>query len=177
MDSKLHFKRLRTSENDRYVKAMEGYRSSFPVHEQREPASQDHIMGNADYHFNLIYDGDMWVGLFLCWETERFIYVEHFCILPEMRNRQYGQRALELLNGRGKTIILEIDPPADEISRRRKAFYERAGYRENGFAHVHPPYHNGLEGHSLVVMSCPKELSEEEYRAFNQYLGDTVMGI
>lgn len=30
---------------------------------------------------------------------------------------------------RKKTVILEIDPPNDEVSVRRKAFYERAGYK------------------------------------------------
>ena len=90
-----------------------------------------------------------------------FPFHEHFCILPDLRNKKYGQRALELLKEWGKSIILEIDPPVDEISLRRKSFYERAGYRENPFSHVHPPYHAGYSGHPLTVMSCPEPLSEE----------------
>lgn len=172
----MKFKRLTTSSGEAYEKAMELYRISFPVHEQRLPASQAGVMGTEAYHFDLIYDGETWVGLLLSWETAEFFYVEHFCIRPEMRGRQYGQRALELLNGRGKRVILEIDPPVDEVSVRRKAFYERAGYRENGFSHVHPPYREGFEGHKLVVMSHSGPLSAAEYGAFRDYLDLVVMG-
>ena len=72
-------------------------------------------------------------------------------------------------------MILEIDPPADDISVRRKNFYERAGYRANGFEHVHPPYRRGFNGHRLVIMSSPAPLSEEEYKIFARYLSETVM--
>lgn len=64
----------------------------------------------------------------LCWETETFIYVEHFFILPHLRGHACGSRALALLGGRGKTVILEIDPPADDVSLRRRGFYERAAF-------------------------------------------------
>lgn len=169
------FKRLRTCEGEPYSRAMESYAISFPFHEQREAASQVKIMGNEEYHFNVIYDDDEMVGIILWWETENHIYVEHFCILPQMRNRKYGLKTLAALNRIGKTIILEIDPPVDETSLHRKAFYEKAGYKANDFAHVHPPYHEGYDGHRLVVMSCPGCLSETEYDKFNAYLNNTVM--
>ena len=123
----------------------------------------------------LAYDGEPFVGLVLYWETPDFLYVEHFCILPELRNRHYGQRILAALGKRSKTIILEIDPPTDEISVRRKGFYERCGFVENPYLHVHPPYHRGNHGHELVVMSCPERLTPEEYAAFSGYLSGEVM--
>lgn len=172
----MRLERLTTAEHGMYARAMELYRQSFPFHEQREGASQARIMRDGAYQFNLVYDGETFVGLVLCWETERFLYVEHFCICPDLRNQRYGQRALELLCQRGKPVILEIDPPVDEISIRRKGFYQRAGYRENPFPHVHPPYHRDCSGHPLTVMSCPEPLTEALYREFDQYLKDVVMG-
>lgn len=74
-----------------------------------------------------------------------------------------------------KTVILEIDPPNDDVSVRRKAFYERAGYRANPFEHIHPPYHSEYKGHRLVVMTCPTAISENEYKNFNSYLENVVM--
>ena len=74
-----------------------------------------------------------------------------------------------------KTVILEIDPPNDDVSVRRKAFYERAGYRANPFEHIHPPYHSEYNGHRLVVMTCPTAISENEYKNFNSYLENVVM--
>ena len=69
----------------------------------------------------------------------------------------------------------EIDPPNDDVSVRRKAFYERAGYRANPFEHIHPPYHSEYKGHRLVVMTCPTAISENEYKNFNSYLENVVM--
>ena len=172
----MHFERLTAVDNEIYLKAMELYKISFPYHEQRTAASQTQIMENREYQFNLIYDEGDFVGILLCWETGSFIYIEHFCIDPDKRNRQYGQRALALLGQRGKTVILEIDPPVDDVSIHRKGFYERAGFWVNSFNHVHPPYHEAHQGHRLVVMSCPEPLAEPEYDIFNLYLKNTVMG-
>lgn len=167
--------RLESPEGEAFRRAMELYRGSFPPHEQRREAAQRVIMGRADYHFDLIYDGAAFVGLLLSWETAAFCYVEHFCIAPEVRGQRYGQRALELLHRRGKPVILEIDPPVDEMSRRRQGFYERAGYRVNPFPHVHPPYRAGVQGHALVVLSWPRALSQAEYDGFDRCLKETVM--
>ena len=171
----MHFERLRTDEDSRYLAALTLYKSSFPFHEQRNAKSQSEIMSHEEYHFNLLYDGTDFIGLLLCWETEHFIYVEHFCVNPEQRNKKYGARALELLNQPEKKVILEIDPPMDENSVRRKGFYERAGYQANNYEHIHPPYHRGYDGHRLVVMSWPSRLTDDEIQAFGRYLQKRVM--
>ncbi len=172
----MEFIRLTSADDSRFQDAIALYSISFPAHELRESASQCGIMSQPEYHFDMIYDVGLWCGDILYWETAGFIYVEHFCIRTELRGQRIGQRALELLGERGKLVILEIDPPVDDISIRRRGFYERCGYCENPFPHVHPPYHAGNAGHELVIMSCPRPLSEEEYNRFNTYLRETVMG-
>ena len=152
----MHFVRLATTERPEYDKALALYRESFPYHEQREARSQGDILSDEEYRFELVYDKDIFAGLLLC-------------------GRSYGSQTLHLLAQCGKTIILEIDPPVDEVSRRRKGFYERAGFTANAFHHVHPPYHAQNAGHELVVMSCPNALTEEAYARFSSYLENTVM--
>ena len=125
----MRFERLTSKDHPLYEKALELYRISFPAHEQREASSQADILSDEQYHFTLVYHDDAFAGLILFWETQKFIYVEHFCILPQMRNQKLGQTALQLLGQRQKAVILEIDPPDDEISQRRKRFYERCGFR------------------------------------------------
>ena len=93
----LHLERLTDIQDGRYDTAMALYAESFPPHEQRQIASQEAILRDKRYRFELVFDGVEWVGLLLCWETKDFIYVEHFCIFPELRNRHYGQRTLSLL--------------------------------------------------------------------------------
>ena len=172
---KMHFERIKNSMHSLYKQALELYQISFPFHEQRESASQEAILSNDLYHFDLIYDGESFVGLVLYWERSDYIYIEHFCIQPELRNRQYGRRALSLLQEKGKIMILEIDPPIDAISMRRKGFYERCGFVENPYPHIHPPYHKGNTGHELVIMSNPRLILQSEYDSFNSFLKGIIM--
>ena len=72
-------------------------------------------------------------------------------------------------------VILEIDPPVDDISRRRKGFYERNGFIANDYDYTHLPYHRGCEGHRLVIMSSPHRIDEAEYRNFLDYMRHRVM--
>lgn len=171
----MHFIRLKSSEDRAYKRAIALYGASFPIHEQREPEIQKKILENDAYHFLLICQEDSMVGILLYWQARDFLYIEHFCIDPVLRGRQYGTKALELLHRQSRPVILEIDPPEDEMARRRKAFYERAGYQDNEFVHIHPPYREGFSGHRLVVMSYPERLTAAEYRQFDQYLKTTVM--
>lgn len=154
---------------------MELYRASFPVYEQREEFCQKRVMNDREYHFNTIWDKDVFIGLILFWETEKFLYIEHFCILPEMRNKGYGKKVLEGMRQTNKAVILEIDPPVDDISFRRKVFYERLGYVANTYEHYHPAYLQGRPAHRLIVMSLYEPLTAEIYEAFYQYLTTVVM--
>lgn len=172
----MHFLRLTDSRDTYFAEAMALYAISFPHHERRQDASQRAIMHHPEYHFTVILEGENFVGNILWWETEDFCYVEHFCILPALRGRRYGQRALELLGQRDKPVILEIDPPVDEVSLRRRGFYQRCGFSENPFPHIHPPYHQSNHGHQLVVMSSPRMLAATEYDTFKAYLDNVVMG-
>ena len=108
--------RIKNSGHEKFPEATALYAASFPLHERREDESQRAVLDDEEYHFNLLFEGETFLGLLLCWETERFIYVEHFCILPEMRGKDYGGRALALLSKMGRSVILEIDPPEDDIS-------------------------------------------------------------
>ena len=151
------------------------YEVSFPLHERRTRSAQAARLSHPEYRFTLLYEGDQFQGILLYWEGPGFRYVEHFAIAPELRGGGVGARALAELCGQGIPVILEIDPPVDEISVRRQHFYERCGFAKNPFPHVHPPYRKGFRGHPLVVMSAPGVLTQETYDRFAGYLQDTVM--
>ncbi len=171
----MKFEFVTTPLHPSYPQAMALYKTSFPLHEQREALSQEAILGNQEYRFSLIYEQNLFIGLALYWEFGNYIYVEHLAILPEMRNKQYGKLALTLLAEENKVLILEIDPPIDDISIRRKGFYERNGFIANPYPHLHPPYHKKDRGHELVVMTSPRQISEDEYLIFRTYLNTQVM--
>lgn len=169
----MEIKRITRTDDPLYETAIGLYKTSFPPHEQRQEASQAEILSNPAYHFDTVSDNGEFVGEILYWDIGNALYIEHFCVMPALRSRRYGQRILEAC--RKKPLILEIDPPEDEISIRRKGFYERCGFIANPYPHIHPAYHRGNKGHRLVVMSSPEMLTPEEYARFDDYLKSTVM--
>ncbi len=133
-------------------------------------------MRDPRYHCQIFYQDGLLLGFIFWWACGEQIYIEHLAINPALRGRNYGSRLLaEFCERAGKTVILEIDPPEDEIAIRRLRFYQGLGFCLNDYAHLHPPYHPDYEGHALRVLSYPKLLEEEAYQRFNQMLVETVM--
>ncbi len=158
----------------RFGEAFSLYEISFPIYERRTRAAQSARLSHPEYHFDLLVEGEQFLGLLLFWESEGFRYVEHFATCPQLRGQGRGARALAQLNSEGIPVVLEIDPPRDEVSIRRQHFYERCGFFANSYRHVHPPTGRAMRG-ILVVMTCPAPASQEEYDRFAAYLGGTVM--
>ena len=94
--------RLRDSRGKIFDTAMKLYEKSFPKYERRSYDAQQRAMYDEQYHFDLIYDEGEFIGEVLYWDTDSFIYIEHFCILTEKRNRKYGERTLSMLQGCNK---------------------------------------------------------------------------
>ena len=76
--------RITSAQHPLYAQAMEVYRNSFPPHEQREAASQERILHDSAYRFTAVYDGDVFVGLVLYWETEAYLYIEHAAMVKSI---------------------------------------------------------------------------------------------
>lgn len=167
--------RVTATSHPLYAKALELFRMSFPWHEQREESSLARILEDEAYHFDLIRDGDIFAGIFLYWEMKEYYYLEHLCIWPELRNHQYGKKALEIVKNFPKPLILEIDPPVDEISIRRKGFYERNGFAENPYEYYQLPYHRGDGECPLVLMTYPEVITQERYDTFLTDLRNRIM--
>lgn len=167
--------RLTDPADPRFGEAFALYEISFPVYERRTRAAQAARLSHPEYHFDLLVEGEQFLGILLFWEAEGFRYVEHFATCPQLRGQGVGARALAQLNSEGIPVVLEIDPPRDGVSIRRQHFYERCGLFSNPYRHVHPPYRAGCQGHPLVVMTSPAPASWEEYDRFAAYLGGTVM--
>lgn len=97
---------------------------------------------SQEIDFFVLYDESKLIGLLYITKNGDTSIVFYFAILENMRNNQYGSRALEWLQTHSKTknitLLLEWqDPTADnyEIRKRRKAFYLRNGFKETGFIH------------------------------------------
>ena len=85
-----------------------------------------------------------------------------------------GTELLRQLLGRDKPLILEIEPPEDARTCRRKRFYERNGLRAQPFRHVQLPFQGESPIVPLVIMA-DRDLTAQQCRAFQQSLLDRVV--
>lgn len=165
-----------SEQNQKYYAAAKAlYEEAFPVLERRDDLEQARIMQNPAYHFDFITDEDGFVGIMLYWETDSFVYLEHFAILPELRCKGKATAALGILEEQSqKTVILEIEPPCDDTSIRRYRFYQRSGFVMNPHEHLQAKYHLGDADLYLKILTYPREISKDEYAAFRKFVDAEV---
>lgn len=175
MENTLILSRCRDPHDPRMEAAMQLYQISFPAHELRLWPDQMRAMQEEAYHVDLAMWGEAFAGMILYWVLDGMIYVEHFCVSPALRGQGIGRAILAQLAGLGMPLVLEIDPPVDEISIRRRGFYERCGYVANAYPYRHPSYQIACQPHPLVIMSYPRAITPDEFARFKQMLHDTVM--
>lgn len=150
------------------------YESSFPVEEQRGLLLQRAAWSDEGYELLAIVQGESVIGLLGVWHLEEGVFLEHLAMAKEVRGKGIGSRLLgDYLATIGEaTVILEVDPPCDEISRRRVCFYERLGFFLTDHDHVQLPFRKEDGPLTLRIMSYPHPISKEQYEAFNkEYLG------
>ena len=162
--------RLNDANKHHFSDAFALYESAFPEVERRDMTEQERVLKKPNYHFDLILDGDELLGIMLYWEIDELIFLEHFAVKPQMRNKGIGEASLRLLTSHGKTVLLEIEPPVDDISCRRYEFYKRRGFVMNPYYHIQAKYHPGDSNLELKILSYPKMLTKEQYDSFYEYM-------
>jgi ribosomal protein S18 acetylase RimI-like enzyme len=168
-------KRLSSVSDSFFVETFALYEISFPERERRVLDKQAAIMTNPFYHCDVLTKQDTLVGILFWWELSGRAYIEHFAIDPSMRGQAYGSRSLEIFCEANPVVVLEIDPPDDDISVCREHFYHRLGFQTNRYVHLHPAYRKPFPPHKLFVMSYPSLITESEYRVFQEELSNVVM--
>lgn len=152
-----------------FVDSLDIYRTSFPVHEQRRVQDFPLAFRDPDFYYEVFLNGEnRVVAILVSWRREAFVYLEYFAVDASLRGQGAGQRILEeLRDAFPRKVILEIDPPEDEISRRRLGFYQRHGFVPNPqFDYIHLPYTDEGTPFPLLLMTHEDLLDEETYRSF-----------
>ncbi|WP_418983477.1 GNAT family N-acetyltransferase [Alistipes sp.] len=174
-EEELRFIPFRSCSDKGWAEAWAIYRTSFPQNEQWH--EEDYARAFSDPHFEAdgIWLGERLAGLLFHWHSDTFRYVEHLALSPRMRGQNLGSRALRAFCQAGGRVILEIDPPEDEISIRRLHFYERLGFAENPYLYIHPSFHEPYLAHRLVLMSYPDAITYDEARRFADFVREVVL--
>lgn len=153
------------------------YNESFPQYERRRINSHERACEDAAYHTDIAIENGNLLALIFYWEYPGTAYVEHVAVNPAMRGNNVGSTLMREFMERYKdsTVILEIDPPVDEISKRRLGFYERLGFKDTGFSYQHPSYTKNGTPHHLNILSWPEAVSEHEFERFKEFMFKKVM--
>ncbi len=165
-------KRVSGVEDPLFKASMAIYRSSFPVYEQRELRDFPVAFAFEGFNYEAFTDeSGSSVAILVTWRRADFVYLEYFAVRQDLRGQGVGSIILDGLSAEvSQPIILEIDPPEDEVSIQRLGFYQRHGYVPNPqFDYIHPPYTEQGKSFPLLVMSYGKPLNEELYRAFEHF--------
>ena len=149
--------RIKSKPELRIIKEL--YHSAFPEKERREFSDLEKLL-SADQCF--IYSIDIentgYAGFCICWDLGGFAFIEHFAVNPELRGLGIGEKTLSLLKTiHNKTILLETEPPIDEITTRRVHFYQRNGFRMLHRFYVQPSYGINKPEVELKLMYCGGE--------------------
>lgn len=182
----LHWEQLDTKHR-LYPFAEDLLHTAFPTNERREDAQQreytDHHKEFAAY---AITNGSEPVGLITRWhfcgggnpESPDFVYVEHLAVSPNQRNGGYGAEILRSLKAQHQGIIvLEVELPQDETSRRRIAFYERNGFRLCPTPYLQPPYRPNDTPLPMHLMFYGTESLSPFFNAIRDTLHHRVYGV
>lgn len=170
----MNFIRILDNNDKNFDKAWELYESSFPIYERRTLKSHIEALKNENFHCTYAIDGGAFIGILFYWKLGKYIYVEHLAINSELRNHGFGTKLLEAFTSNHDNVILEIDPPVDEVSIKRHHFYKNIGFESHDFHHVQLPYRKGYEGYVLKILSHSANLTEDSYNEFYKLLFDNL---
>lgn len=153
------------------------YECSFPEFEKRVKRDQIKVLEDNRYKVYAILDNKDYVGFITIWDFDKYCFIEHFAIDPINRGKSYGKEIIKKIQSlySNRIVILEIDPPIDDISKRRLKFYEGLGFIISDLHHLNLPYRKGGEGHRLYIMTFPNPITQDEYEAFNDFLYTEVI--
>lgn len=139
---------------------------SFPKTEYRPYRRQKELFSDSAYEIYVKRDGEGdIVGFAAVWDFDEVLFIEHLAVSPKRRNGGVGGELLrEIVSGTKKRVFLEVEPPEDDITKRRVAFYERNGFVRNPYPYVQPSVTEGYPAIPLIIMTNGSTVDESEYK-------------
>lgn len=155
---------INRSDEEQQAFVQQVLKQCFPFEEYRDfEEFKDVIRHKKEFICNIVMKDEDPIGIFNYWNLPHFIFIEHFAILPENRDKGTGRQVMQgFLKETQLPIILEVELPETEIQKRRIAFYERLGFRLWTSEYVQPPYRSDFEGIPMQLM-CYGNLEETEH--------------
>ncbi|MBP6429766.1 MAG: GNAT family N-acetyltransferase [Bacteroidales bacterium] len=155
---------LQHSEYKDYARGL--YMSSFPEDERRDFDINFELIETKDFDFFVIIDSlpePKPIGIISIWYFEDYIYIEHFAIDENERFKGKGKEIIKtLIDSVKMPIIIEVEPPIDEITKKRVEFYEGLDFELLDYFYLQPPYSKAKNPIELKLMVYDKKLLDNK---------------
>lgn len=149
---------------------------SFPMDEIRSYEGQKALLSREDYHLKTYEKEGQLLGFCAYYMFDDFLYIEHLACTPSSRGLGIGTKLIETIleEATERRVILEVEPPVDEMTKRRVQFYERLGFTLNPYKHYQAPLNPTTGVVELKMMSSLGGLTEEQQQAYRRVLNEKV---
>jgi ribosomal protein S18 acetylase RimI-like enzyme len=172
----ISFKKIASEAEFEVIKNL--YLTAFPPNERREFDELKKQIDNDECNVNLIFDDEKVAGFIILWNFNDFVFLEHFAIKPGLRGLGTGEKTLNEIKALNqKTIILETEPPADEMSRRRISFYKRNGFQLLERHYLQPSYDGKKPEVEMKLMCNSENISIEKLEKYILLIREKVYKI
>lgn len=141
---------------------------AFPNTEMRTYEEQKKLFEIPQYSVLMNEEKTAFIAL---WDFDEAIYIEHFAVKDSLRGSGIGEKMLkEFLNTTKKMVFLEVEPPEEEIARRRIGFYERIGFAFNQYYYLQPPYRQNEDAIELKIMTMGQPIDQKQFHKYKKML-------
>ncbi len=164
---------LKKSEFDEVFNLMQ---QSFPENEYRTYEKQLNLLSINEYRILTKHNEKGSLTAFIAiWDFPKFIFIEHLAVNPICRGEGLGTKIMkEVIKTCGKPVILEIEPPTNEISIKRCNFYKRLGFNLCDYEYYQQPLRKNQNKLKLNLMSYPDPLDKNKFDYIRSYLMEHV---
>lgn len=168
---------LQVKDFDKVYSMME---ESFPVDERRTYEEQKALLDNEMYSIYILPDteNDNIKAFIAIWRFDDFAFVEHFAVSSLYRNGGLGALILqEVKKLLSSMICLEVEPPEEEMAKRRIGFYERNGFYYNEYEYMQPAISKDRNEIPLRIMTTGGKVTEDRFNEMKDILYQYVYGV
>lgn len=149
----MKLERLHGKDDRYFAEAWMLYQEAFPANERRDGAWQEKALAAEEYRMCAAIENEAVCAIVFYWCQGDELFLEHFAVSPALRGQGLGAVLLRQLREFPGRLILEIEKPVDERTRRRLRFYEREGLSLSPFGYDSPSYQAGQARCPLQLMS------------------------
>ena len=172
----MKYELLKLEEFDRFYQILS---NNFPTKEIKEYNYMKDTFHAGLYQVLTLKDNDQIVGIMPFYQHDDFRFIDYFAIDGSLKGKGMGSKMLQyFINLDDKMVILEVEHPEDEQSKRRIAFYQRNGlYINDQFEYFVPPVRNLKHRLYFHLMSSKRKINNIEFEKYYPQILKMVYGI